>query len=109
MTTEFWIGTAFRGLGELGCALELLLGTVAAVAGCVGVLLCLKGMDGRPETAFVDREYSRADEDRTMSVTTRPGKAEYVTIRLEPKCFRLFRRSRCIVTIRRAKTADSCR
>jgi hypothetical protein len=102
MATELWRGWAFGGLGELGDVLELLLGATTVVMGCIGVLLCLMGTNGSLETAFIEREYSPASEDRPLSETAPSGMDGQVTIRLEAEYFRFFRRHRCVVTIREA-------
>jgi hypothetical protein len=93
MTTELGRGGVFGGLGGLGYVIELLVGATTVVLGCIGVLLCTLGRNGSLESAFIEREYS-ASEDRPLS--------GQVTIRLEPEYFRLFRRHRCVVTIRGA-------
>jgi len=102
ITTELWRSWTFGSIGELGYALELLLGAVTVVMGCVGVLLCLMGGNGSLETAFNGREYIAASEDRLLSETAPSGKGGQVTIRIEPEYSRLFRRHRCVVTIREA-------
>jgi hypothetical protein len=108
MTTELWRGWPLGGLGEVGYALELLLGAITVVMGCIGVLLCLMGKNGILETAFNEREYSVASEDLPLSETAASRKSEQVTIRLEePRYFHLFRRRRCVVTIREA-LEDAC-
>jgi hypothetical protein len=107
VTTELWRGWAFGALGELGYALELLLGAATVVMGCIGVLWCLTGAKGSFETAFNEQEYSRASEDRHLSETGRSGKGGQVTIRLESGYLRLFRRHRCVVTVRGA-VEDAC-
>jgi hypothetical protein len=108
MTTELWRGWAFGGLGELGYALELLLGAITVVMGCIGLFLCLTGVNGSFETAFIGREeYNAASENRPLSERAPSGKGGQVTIRLVPGYFRLFRRHRCVVTIRGA-LEDAC-
>jgi|SRR5215831_12259787 len=97
MTTELWRHWIFGGIGDLGYALELLLGAIVVVLGGVGVFLCLIGAIGSPETAFIEQGRGAADEDHPWSETASSGQ---VTIRLEPVLFRLFRRHRCIVTTR---------
>ena len=99
MTTELWRHWTVGGVGELGYALELLLGAITVVIGCVGVVLCLMGANGNPETAFIERGCGAADEDRPLNETAPSGQ---VTIRLESGFSRIFRRQRCVVTIREA-------
>jgi hypothetical protein len=107
MTTELWRGWALGGIGELGYALELLLGAITAVMGCIGVLLCLMGVNGSFETASIGREYSAATEDRPLGESGPSGESGQVTVRLEPGYFPLFRKHRCVVTIREA-FEDAC-
>ena len=107
MTTELWRGWAFGGLGELGYALELLLGAITALMGCICVLLSLMGANGSLETAFIERGYSAANENRRLSETAPSSQSRQVTIRLEPGYVRLFRRRRCVVTVREA-IEDAC-
>lgn len=100
MTSELWSRWSLAGLGELSYALELLLGAIAAAMGCVGVVLCLFGRNGRTETVFVDRVDSRPNDHlRETVISERSGQ---VTIRLEPEHHCLFRRRRWVVTIREA-------
>ena len=107
MTTELWRGWVFGGLGELGYALELLLGAITVVMGCIGVFLCLAGANGSFETAFIGREYNAASENRPLSERALSGEGGQVTIRLEPVYLRLFRRHRCVVTIQ-GTLEDAC-
>jgi hypothetical protein len=102
MTTELWRGWAFGSFGELGFALELLLGAITAVMGCFSVLLSFMGANGSLETAFIEREYSAASEDRRLSETAPSSQSGQVTTRLEAEYLRLFRRHRCVVTVREA-------
>jgi hypothetical protein len=102
MTTELWRGWAFGGLVELGYALELLLGAITVLMGCIGVFLCLAGANGSFENALIGREYNAKSENRPIIEMAPSLKAGQVTIRLEPGYFRLFRRHRCVVTIRGA-------
>jgi hypothetical protein len=102
MSTELWQGWTFDSLGELGYAFELLLGAITLVMGSIGVFLCLIGAHGSFETAFIGPEHGAPGEDRPLSETVPCGEGGQVTIRLEPRRFRLFRRQRCVVTIQRA-------
>jgi hypothetical protein len=102
MTSELWRGWAFVDLGELGYALELLLGATTVVMGCIGVLLCTMGANGSLETAFIKQGCSASSEDSPLSAAAPSGKGGQVTIRIEPEYSRLFRRHRCVVTIREA-------
>jgi hypothetical protein len=106
MTTELWRGWALCGIGEVGHALELLLGAITVVMGCIGVLLSLMDKNGILETAF-NEECSAASEDRPLSETAASGKGGQVTIRLEEPGYFRFRRRRCVVTISEA-LEDAC-
>ena len=98
MTTELWRGWPFGGLGELLYAFELLLGASTALMSFIGVLLCLMGANGI--AALNERDRSSASEGRPLIESASIGEDAQVTIRLEQESFRLFRRHRCVVTIR---------
>ncbi len=97
MTTELW--KAFSGLAELGYAIELLLAAITALMGCIGVLLCLMGANGRLGTAFIEREYFASNDDQSLTAPSNHGGA--ITVRIEPGYFRFSRKRLCVVTIRK--------
>jgi F420-0:gamma-glutamyl ligase-like protein len=90
MTPELWRGLGFSGLGVLCFALELLVASSTVVIGGIGVVLCLMG-----RTRFAE----------TSIEPTPSGCAGQVTIRLELAHLRLFRKHRCVVTLR--ESADN--
>jgi hypothetical protein len=98
MTTELWRGLPFGGLGELVYAFELLLGASTALISFIGVLLCLTGANGR--VPLDEQQLNSASENHPSIESVPFGEDAQVTIRLEPVSFQLFRRHRCVVTIR---------
>jgi hypothetical protein len=85
MTPELWIGWGFSGLGALCFALEILVTSSTVIMGGIGVVLCLMGRIKFAETSIEPTPF---------------GCAGQVTIRLEFTHFRLFRKHRCVVTLR---------
>lgn len=102
MTAELFTGRVLSILGELGYALELLLGVIGVVLGSIGVVRCVQCEKRGFEIPLVEPEYSVLHEDGTSGISIRSGQTGEVTIRLEPGISRFLRRRRCVVTIRGA-------
>ena len=107
MTTELWRGLPFGGLGELGYALEFLMGAITFVMGCIGIFLCVLGTTRNCGTPLIEWQDSEASEDCPFGETAPSGGGSHVTIRLEPDSAGLFSGMRCVVTIRES-LEDAC-
>lgn len=100
MITELWTHWASCGLGGFACALELLVGAVNVAIGCAAVLACLMGANGSLGTAFIEQRRGRPEDDCILSEVALIDQNGQIAIRIESGRFRLFRRRRCVITLR---------
>ena len=108
MTAELFTGGALRILGELGYALELLLGVIGVVLGSIGVFRCVQCEMRGFDPPLVEPKCSVMHEAPPSGKDIRSGQAGEVTIRLEPGFSRFLRKRRCVVTIR-GTLDDACK